>query len=61
MKYLITRKDDGFRIRSENIKMIESGVWILDDIEHGCTDVSVFLPWHNVLQINVNNEGEDTK
>lgn len=50
-KYTIHRKNDDYRIKSNNIIFNELGVWIYDDLESGDESSRLFIPWHNVLQI----------
>jgi hypothetical protein len=50
--YSIHRKSDGAWIQSRSIMMLDVGVWVCDDLEAGLTNIRVFIPYHNINQIN---------
>lgn len=51
-EYRIQRKEDGHWITSRNIHFLDIGVWINDDLETGSKGARIFLPLHNINQIN---------
>ena len=51
-EYTIQRKEDGHWITSRDIDIVDNGVWINDDLEAGCKGTRIFLPLHNINQIN---------
>ena len=50
--YSIRRKEDDYFIRSYDVSFTDIGIWINDDLETGSDKSRVFIPWHNVLQVN---------
>ena len=50
-KNLIRRKEDGYHIKSNNIDLLDIGIWINDDLETGDKLIASFIPWNNILQI----------
>ena len=51
-EYRIQRKEDNHWITSRDVCFVDAGVWINDDLEAGCKDTRIFLPLHNINQIN---------
>ena len=51
-EYSIQRKEDGHWITSRNISTVDNGIWINDDLETGNKGTRIFLPFHNINQIN---------
>lgn len=51
-EYNIRRKEDGYLIKSRDVNIIDSGVWVNDDLETNSTGCSIFIPFTNILQIN---------
>ncbi len=51
-EYRIQRKEDGYWIRSRNVHILDIGVGVNDDLETGSNGSRIFLPLHNISQIN---------
>ena len=51
-EYRIQRKEDGHWITSRDVYIVDNGIWINDDLETGCKSTRIFIPLHNINQIN---------
>ena len=51
-EYRIQRKEDGHWITGRDICFVDNGIWINDDLETGRKGTRIFLPMHNINQIN---------
>ena len=51
-EYRIQRKEDNYWITSRDVSFVDNGIWINDDLETGSKDNRIFLPLHNINQIN---------
>jgi len=50
-KYDVWRKSDNCRIKSNDITFNGEGIWINDDIEINNSDIKVFIPFSNIIQV----------
>ena len=51
-EYRIQRKEDRHWITSRDVYITDNGIWINDDLETGCKGIRIFLPLHNINQLN---------
>lgn len=52
VKFSILRKHDEVYINSNKVEFSAAGIWICDDLETNNKNCpSIFIPYHNILQI----------